>query len=229
MVLTVRTGSQRSAAALAAIVFSATVAEAQPLPPPSEPLDPPGPLPVTLHASHYALAVELFHPRADVDVDPPIARCVTPCIAHLAPGRYRVRALETEDTLGGSRIVEITGPSDVEVDPHDPSQRTVGLALGIGGPIAIMGGALLVLSGICIEECRADRSGVVLPGLLLMLSGVVATPIGWIMFGKSFHPGVQVTPLYPMGAEPTALAGPRRAGASDPFVGLRGAGLRIAF
>jgi hypothetical protein len=149
---------------------------------------------VTLRAEDQPLFVELYHPRAKVGMDPPIARCRTPCFARLSPGRYRLFVHETEDTLSGGRIVDLDQSTAIAVSPDHDSQRSTGLALGIAGPVITIVGAVLILSSLCIEQCN-NQNNYAGAGIVLLLGGLAITPVGWVMFGKSFKPDLTLTPL----------------------------------
>jgi hypothetical protein len=182
----------------ASAALTASRASAQAAAPPAE-------IVVTLSAEDKPLFVELYHPRAKVGTDPPIARCRTPCFARLSPGRYRLFVHETEDTLSGGRIVDLDQSTAIVVSPDHDSQRSTGLALGIAGPVVTIVGAVLILSSLCWGESDttsttgtqtcADHSNNVGPGIVLMLGGLAITPVGWVMFGKSFKPDLTLTPL----------------------------------
>lgn len=192
--------------ALAALLCRAGDARADDVSGHPEPA-PPGhaEVPVTIAGTRPLLLVELYAPRAAPGLDLPIARCRTPCVAHLVPGRYRLAVAATDETLDGSRSIQIEGSSELEVDPDSASQRTTGLVLGIGGPVASMLGAVLLLSNVCIDSCSHENGGAAAAGALVMLGGMVVTPIGWILFARSFAPEVEMRPLG--GHEPTAFAG----------------------
>ncbi|HVU04213.1 MAG TPA: hypothetical protein VHE30_20790 [Polyangiaceae bacterium] len=167
-----------------------------------------------------ALPVEIYGPSANVSQDRPIARCTTPCFARLPTGRYKLHVAKTEDTLAGSRVFDLDGTSRVEVSPDEPWQRTTGLVLGIGGPVAIVTGIVLLVTeatsrsvhscadDTCSWHEEAPSDSVVAAGALLIVGGLAATPIGWVMFGKSFKPEVRVTPAggYGYGARPGGSA-----------------------
>jgi hypothetical protein len=177
---------------------------------------------IAIRSTVEPLLVELYNPSARPLVDPPIARCQVPCRAHLPVGRYKMFVHETEGTLSGARIVDISGPSNVLVSPDARGQRTAGLGLGIGGTVAMIVGAVLVLSDLCVDGCsRYDdssdsRAGI---GTALLLGGLVATPVGWVMFGKSFRPEVSQMPTAQVGLSPTVFTTPRGT-ATDHVPGL---------
>jgi hypothetical protein len=95
--------------------------------------------------------------------------------------------------------VDISGPSTVRVDPDTHAHRDGGLALGIAGPILMLVGMVALLGNECWEcsaeerERRNDERRV--PNTLAgvgLIGGLAITPIGWVMFGTSFKPEVEV-------------------------------------
>jgi hypothetical protein len=153
-----------------------------------------GRVPVALRGEVAPLWVDMYPPDAKVNEDLPIARCTTPCVAHLWRGRYRLFVHETPETNAGSRVVDIETPGDLVVHPRSPSMGPVGLTLGIAGPVAAIAGIALLLGGGC-GGCSQSEPSVEIAGAGLLLGGLVATPIGWVMFGRSRHPGVSTKPL----------------------------------
>jgi hypothetical protein len=128
----------------------------------------------------------------------PIAECPRNCQVLVSPGRYRLFVYETKDTVAGTRVVDIRGPTRLRVNPDTPTQRWTGLTMGIAGAILTVVGAGLFLSSSpdVGSEPREDRTqaqkdrGAI--GGIMLLSGAVLTPIGWVMFGSSFKPDVEV-------------------------------------
>jgi hypothetical protein len=169
---------------------------------------------VTFRARVEPLVIELYHPQAKPGIDGPIARCQIPCRAQLPVGRYKLYVTASEETLSGSRIIDIVGPSTVIVDPDAPGQRTTGLVLGIGGPVAVIVGAVVLVSSAfdrcydCGDGNNNDSAGGVI-GAVLLLGGLVAIPVGWTMFGRSFKPEVTQSPGAQVGLAPTLFSPPR--------------------
>jgi len=94
--------------------------------------------------------------------------------------------------VAGARVFETRGPAVVTVDPDTTEHRDLGLVMGIAGPIVTLVGVGLALS--CGPECNrstAERSRVG-TGAFLVLGGLTITPVGWVMFGTSFKPEVEV-------------------------------------
>ena len=136
---------------------------------------------------------------------PPLARCTTPCQLSMQRGRYRLDVEASETTLEGNRVVDIGEPARLVVAPRHPAQRSAGLALGIAGSAALVVGSILVLVALndtnscALDGFNCTRSiahpSEAVAGVLLILGGGVATPIGWVMFGKSHRPAIDVEPL----------------------------------
>jgi hypothetical protein len=158
---------------------------------------PPGnyPVPVDIIGTEPGLAFTI----SDKD-GRPIAECPGNCRLVLVPGRYKVFVHETADTLPGSRDVNITGPATVRVDPDTIAHRDAGMGMGIAGPILILVGFVALLANACWDCSRLEqeehneeyRSANTLAGIGL-LGGLTITPIGWVMYGTSMKPEIDVT------------------------------------
>jgi hypothetical protein len=115
-------------------------------------------------------------------------------------GRYRIEVLETADTLGGNRSVSVDGPSRLVITPRDRTKKSTGLVLGIGGGVAVVVGVALLLHGSSDVPATCDSSGSctrpwnteMTTGGFVALAGAIMTPIGWVMFGKSLRPAIDV-------------------------------------
>lgn len=204
-----------------------------PLSAPREPQGPyPAPVPLWIFGeSNERLAVAIFPEWATPGSMPPLARCVTPCAFTVWQGRYRVAVAETPETFAGNRVVEIYGPSRLVVTPRDKGKRTLGMLLGIGGPVLIVAGLLVAVHGSEVadrqgctvgDSCSSRWTPEMTTGLLLVVGGMAVTPIGWVMYGKSFRPGVETD----RGMASSAVA-PRFGVIAMP--GGAGLGGRIAF
>ena len=171
-------------------------------------------VPVELASEQPGASIELYVPSDRIGEDPPLVVCDQPCVAHVAPGRYKVYITETDETLGGSRIINLGYPSRLVIDPDTHEHRSVGLGLGIAGPILVVVGIAAIFSTYDCYDCpdRGRDSGedtTIALGLLSMLGGFAATPIGWVMFGTSFKPEYEHDPLYarPRAAKPSWSVG----------------------
>jgi hypothetical protein len=129
-------------------------------------------------------------------------------------GRYRIEVIESEDTLSGSRPVSVDGPVRLVITPRDRTKRTMGLTLGIGGAVAVVVGIALLAHGssevpaTCDSQgyCSRDWNTEMTTGGLVALAGAIMTPIGWVMFGKSARPAIDVEHVG-MAARPTRQIG----------------------
>ncbi len=119
-----------------------------------------------------------------------VARCDTRCGLYLPKGKYRLVVKESDDVADGTRRFKLDGPSSILLSPDTPGQRWAGLSLGIGGIAATIAGAVLLLSSNGCADCgEATKQKA---GVVLLLGGLGATPVGWVMFGKSFKPDLQI-------------------------------------
>lgn len=155
------------------------------------------PLLVDLTATEPGVTLQLFGERANPASAAPILVCSSPpCRVALHAGKYKLRVTETESTLAGTRSIELREPSVVTVDPDTTDHRSAGLAMGIAGPILAIVGLGLLLSSSCYDcEDSSSHEDTAALGALGLLGGLTITPIGWVMFGTSFKPEVEMTPL----------------------------------
>lgn len=149
--------------------------------------------PVSVTSAAFGKNIEIYQPEAKPGRDWPLLVCGRSCRVALPAGEYRVSVVDAQGRSRASRALAVNGPASWLVRPPSEEQRTTGLVLGVAGPVAMVGGSMLILSGLCIEECRDSHADRVAAGLILAIGGVVATPIGWVMFGKSFRPTVEVS------------------------------------
>jgi hypothetical protein len=178
-------------------------------------------VPVVIRGEKEPLLVELYHPKAKPQVDAPIARCTVPCRAMVPAGRYKLYVHETEGTVDGSRTIDISQPVTLTVGPKGYGQRVGGLVLALTGSTMLISGIVLAAVITCVEDgssrsCGTDSQETA--AVALVLGGLVATPVGWIMFGNSLRPGLtQTAPQY--GVAPTLFPS-RATGANDHLPGL---------
>ena len=175
------------------------VARADPASAPVQPIAPPSnAVPIELRGSVPGLRLEIQDPRTRR----PLAYCTGACQATIVPGRYRFFANATAETRSGGHDMEIVDASKILVTPRSEAQHSTGLVLGIAGPALMVLGAAVFLSNLATtyetdgsSSSSSSRAEGVLAGMGLMIGGMVLTPIGWVMFGTSFRPRVEVTPL----------------------------------
>lgn len=152
-------------------------------------------VPIQLRGSEPGLRLEIQDPRNRS----PLALCTDACQATIVPGRYRLFVNATAGTRAGGRVVDISGPSQLLVTPRTEARYTTGLTLGIGGPVLMVLGSLLFLAslgnGLGHDAGSSSDGGQAAAGLGMLVGGIVITPIGWVMFGTSLRPKVEVSPL----------------------------------
>jgi len=157
------------------------------------------PMMVDLASTEPGVHVSIYPEKTNPDIVAPIVDCASPpCRVGLYPGRYKLHVSEGPNTLAGSRDIEIRSPSLVTVDPDTHEHRSVGLALGIAGPVMMLGGLVWAASESCYEydsNCQhsSDRDTRISFAIFTMLAGLAVTPIGWVMFGTSYKPEVEVS------------------------------------
>ena len=84
----------------------------------------------------------------------------------------------------------------IDFDPDTKAKNIAGLVLGIAGPVLSIAG-LMTYYSYCdgafsgAQTCSVD-GGAQTAVALMLIGGVVATPIGWTMFGTSFKPEYEI-------------------------------------
>jgi hypothetical protein len=180
---------------LALSLLTTSLARAEPTattPPPISVASEATAVPLEIRGSEPNLRLEIQDPRTRT----PLALCTDACQATIVPGRYRLFVNATPTTRAGGRDVQISEPSRLLVTPRSEGRYSTGLALGIAGPVLMVLGSVVFL--VNINDSLRDGSGSgdgAVAGLGMMLGGIVMTPIGWVMFGTSLRPKVEVTPL----------------------------------
>lgn len=136
------------------------------------------------------MSISVYAPDATPAKDRPLYVCAhPPCSLALAPGRYQLYAGGSRKTVAGSREVTLSTPTTFVVDPDTKLHRAAGALIGAGGAISLFVGAAFLVSALCWDCSGAGTRAQA--GFALMLGGLVATPVGWVMFGTSFRPKVE--------------------------------------
>lgn len=152
-------------------------------------------VPIEVHGSEPGLRLEIQDPKTRRA----LALCTGACQASIVPGRYRLFVNATPDTRAGGRDVQIAEPSRLLVTPRSESRYTTGLVLGIAGPVLMVIGSVVLLTNISHgfdgDSSTSSSEEGALAGLGMMLGGIAITPVGWVLFGTSLRPKVEVTPL----------------------------------
>lgn len=146
-----------------------------------------------------------------------MATCPSSCRLFLYPGKYRIRITETDETLSGSRLIDVSQSMAIEFDPDTSAKKNAGLVLGITGPIMMIAGVATLLGHPNDYEREEDRTRINV-GAFLLLGGLAATPIGWVMFGTSFKPEYEIR-TWNAGPSPSWSMGPGVTGSGVGWVG----------
>jgi hypothetical protein len=156
---------------------------------------------VHIHGDQPQARYELLDP----DFPDPVAVCTGSCTVYVMPGRYRLHVSATAGTREGTSTMRIEHASRVSISPRTYSSRWVGLGTAIAGMGALVGGMALFAVPDSPSGSLSDSRFTA--GLVTFLAGAALTPIGWVVFGKSFHPSVRVLPARTDDNEATARLG----------------------
>jgi hypothetical protein len=98
-----------------------------------------------LYGGHYALIEQHEDPNQRPPHDLPATVCFDRCELNAVPGRYllRVSGPPGSDVHTSKRYFDLAGTSLVTIDPPSSFGRYLGLALGVAGPVLIVGGRFL--------------------------------------------------------------------------------------
>ncbi|HEY6555690.1 MAG TPA: hypothetical protein VI072_00395 [Polyangiaceae bacterium] len=172
-------------------------AETPPAPPPSvaaRPYYAPAPDLVPVRIASKTPGLHYWLLRADDDT--PVVHCSHACVVHVPRGKYRLDVSSTAQTRGGTPRVKIDGPSTISVRAPDYSSRWVGLGTALGGHAVMAGGLQLMLSNLCFMDSCGDSQLRSL-GMMMLVTGGVAAPIGWVHFAKNSAARASVDPAQP--------------------------------
>jgi hypothetical protein len=138
--------------------------------------------------------LELYDPTKRPPRYLPAAVCLDRCAVTALPGRYllRVSGPWGSDVKTSQRFLDLEESADVTIDPPSTFQRYFGLSLGILGPTLIVSGIMMSFFSSYHTEERVQPWHTI--GLSMALTGVVATPVGWVMFGVNGKPAVAIVP-----------------------------------
>jgi hypothetical protein len=128
------------------------------------------------------------------------------CVASVRPGQYEISVFD-RGSDAGSRELDLTRAERLLITPPDESARTTGLVLGVAGSVLL--GAGVVMSVIAYSssfsecddggDCDDDTPPWLGPmGIAAGITGGIAMPIGWVLFGNNLRPRVERTPVDPL-------------------------------
>jgi hypothetical protein len=116
-----------------------------------------------------------------------IYSCATDCQLYVAPGAYQLR-LEEGGGKYSVKSIEINAPKSISLGPLDRKAANAGLTLGITGTVAA-GAGLIMLGWAAMSQMGENQPSweptVAQVGLVGLVAGAVATPIGWRMFAAN--------------------------------------------
>jgi hypothetical protein len=127
-----------------------------------------------------------------------VAECFERCVVELQPGSYDFWVHPGPHTVGGSRQISVNGPMTIEFDPDTDEHRWGGALLGAVG-VGSFVAALFILTS-CSRGCATDSTDGKLGNSLLgplVLTGLIATPVGFSMLGTAMKPEYAIEPEDP--------------------------------
>jgi len=118
-----------------------------------------------------------------------VIRCTEYCDFWAWPGRYTLYSVDHISKQGTQLSLRIKHSARYSLEAGDDGARTTGLALGIGGSIALATGFALMAPAILSQACEdtnctspGEREAAT-AGLVLLVAGAITTPMGFIMYG----------------------------------------------
>ncbi len=142
---------------------------------------PDGTVTLRLHSDQPEVRYQLFAPGGPA----PVASCTGSCTVYVKPGRYRLHASRTSSTREGSIVVHVQSDSRVLVSPRGYASRWIGLGTAVAGMGMVVGGLAAAVAG---------NDTVTRIGAATFLAGAAMTPVGWVIFGRSYRPSVRLLP-----------------------------------
>lgn len=119
----------------------------------------------------------------------PLLSCEGRCEFMAPPGRYRVKLRDPSTGFEHEQGLRIKESSQFQLQPGDAGARTAGLVFGIAGPASIVLGMVLVLPALLASGCHGCSGGgentTATIGVVMILGGIVATPVGWVVYAQN--------------------------------------------
>lgn len=119
----------------------------------------------------------------------PLLSCQQRCEFMAPPGRYRLKLRDPSTGFEHEQGLRIKASSRYQLQQGDAGARTAGLVFGIAGPASIVVGMVLVLPALLSAGCHGcsddDGSSTATAGAIMILGGLVATPIGWVVYAQN--------------------------------------------
>ena len=118
-----------------------------------------------------------------------VTRCTEYCDFWAWPGRYTLYSVDHISKQRKQLSLRVKHSARYSFQAGDDDARTTGLALGIGGSVALVTGFALMVPAILSQTCEdtnctspAERDAAT-AGLVLLVAGAITTPMGWVMYG----------------------------------------------
>ena len=150
---------------------------------------PQGPVPVTISGAKQSTSFRVVEVHDDVERT--LVTCDGSCSFAIPPGKYRLYSSDTRTGEHDDVGMRVRHATNYRFQEGNRSAKNTGLALGIGGPILVGVGAILILPALFASICEGstcmtdgERTAAKI-GLGSILVGAIATPIGWTMFGSN--------------------------------------------
>lgn len=126
-----------------------------------------------------------------------VAQCYERCVVELTPGKYEFWVHPGPGTVSGSREITVDGAMTLEFDPDTELHRWGGVALSVIGIGALVGTVAFLFTP--PHECQTETVEGKDCSLLkpLLLTAMVATPVGLTMLGTSIRPEFKLEPEDP--------------------------------
>jgi hypothetical protein len=120
-----------------------------------------------------------------------VTRCTEYCDFWAWPGRYTLYSVDHISKQRRQLSLRVKHSARYWFQAGDDDARTTGLALGIGGSVALVTGFVLMMPAIFSQMCEdtnctspAERDAAT-AGLVVLVAGAITAPIGWIMYGSN--------------------------------------------
>lgn len=124
-----------------------------------------------------------------------IARCDNRCVVHVPRGTLEVHLYDRDGALDGTQSFDIDAASHVVIEPSSTGLAGVGLLAGFAGSAAFLVGSLPCVFSSMAEPADGAKGGQV--GCSAMFIGMIAAPMGFVLYGRTRSPSVDVSPLQP--------------------------------
>lgn len=153
-------------------------------------------VPVWFMSEYYeSVTISLYPEPEPKESVPPLMRCQTPCGGRVGRARYRLRIPDTAETVGGTRRIDVKGPSRFTITTHAPTNRTTGFVLGVSGAIVSLAGFVLFFHGLATEHGKDLLDTEALVGGSLVSAGGILAGIGFYVYHHNAKPDIRVEPM----------------------------------